>query len=114
MTEKIAKIFILDDESAIKENLTLFLESEGFEAVSYSTAENALGDIISGKKYALGIVDIRLPGMNGEEFIQKACKYLPEMKYIIHTGSVNFEINNELAQIGICEKDIFKIGRAHV
>jgi len=101
-------VLILDDESAIKENLTLFLEAEGFCAYSHNTAESALESIKSGQVFNVGIIDIRLPGMNGEEFMLEASKLLPEMKFLIHTGSIDFEIKKPFAEIGITENDIFK------
>lgn len=108
LTNKTGSVLILDDESAIKANLTLFLEEEGFQPYSFSNAENALEAIKSGQTFDVGIIDIRLPGINGEEFILKASKLLPAMKFIIHTGSVDFVLKPSLSEIEITEQDIFK------
>lgn len=101
-------ILILDDENAIKENLVLFLEDEGFSVVSVDTAEKALELIHPGCGINLGIVDIRLPKMNGDKFIIEAGKLCPEIKFIIHTGSIEFELSDALVEIGLSSEDIFK------
>lgn len=101
-------VLILDDESAIMENLTLFLETVDIKSTPFNDAETALNAIKSGQVFDLGIIDMRLPGMTGEEFILEASKLLTNMKFIIHTGSVDFELKQEFIQIGITEQDIFK------
>lgn len=104
-----AKILILDDENAIKENLVLFLEDENFLVSSVDSAEKGLELLNNGKKFNVGIIDIRLPQMSGDEFILQAHKISPDMKFIIHTGSMNFELNDsELETIGLTCKDVFK------
>lgn len=104
-----AKILILDDENAIKENLVLFFEDEGFLVNSVGSAEEGLILLEEGNKFDLGIIDIRLPKMRGDKFILEAHKINPDMKFIIHTGSMNFELlNSELLAIGLTNKDVFK------
>lgn len=106
--DKVKSVLILDDESAIKENLNLFLEANGFHSWAYDCAESALEAIKSGNTFDIGIIDIRLPGINGEEFIMESIKLLPDMKFIIHTGSIDFELKQNLSTLGITEADIFK------
>lgn len=101
-------ILILDDESAIKENMNIFLEDEGFSVCAEENAENALELLKSGKKIDVGIIDLRLPGMRGDRFIEEARKICPHMKFVIHTGSLNFELSEKLIELGITDNDIFK------
>lgn len=106
--DKVKSVLILDDESAIKENLNLFLEANGFHSSAYNCAESALEAIKAGNTFDIGIIDIRLPGINGEDFIMESIKLLPDMKFIIHTGSIDFELKQTLTTLGITEADIFK------
>lgn len=101
-------ILILDDESAIKENLQIFMEDEGYKVTSCDNAETAIELIYGGECFNIGIVDVRLPGMNGIEFIKKAREIAPLMRFIVHTGSLNFRFNDELDELGLKKEDIFK------
>ena len=63
-------LMIIDDEDMIRKSLTVYFEDVGWEVVSFRTSEEALAYLSSGKPdYA--IVDLRLPGMTGLEFIRK-------------------------------------------
>ena len=100
-------ILIIEDEERIRQLLTMFLEDvEEFSLREVSSAEQAL-DELSREPAWLCIVDIRLPGMNGMEFIKAArikniCK-----NFLIHTGSIELFLPNELAEQGLTQKDVF-------
>lgn len=102
------KILILDDESAIKENLVLFLEDNDFSVCSINSPSEGIELMKNGEKFDFGIIDIRLPEMSGDKFIIEVHKINPEMKFLIHTGSIDFELSDELINIGLTSKDIFK------
>jgi len=108
MDDSQVKILILDDENAIKENLVLFLEDQDFSVHSTASAEKGLELLKTGEKFNLGIIDIRLPKMSGDKFIVESHKIDPTMKFIIHTGSIDFELNNELIAVGLTKEDVFK------
>jgi len=96
------KILVVDDEETILLNLVAYLEDEGFETLSAADAEQALA-LIEEKKPDVGIVDLRLPGMNGNELIIEAHKLLPSMKFVIHTGSTDYVLPDEIRAIGVGE-----------
>jgi DNA-binding NtrC family response regulator len=108
LVNTINNVLILDDENTIIENLDLFLKAEGFEIFTHANAENALESIKAGTVYSVGIIDILLPGMNGEEFILKASKLLPNMKFVIMTGSLDYKVSQPLKNIGITEENVIK------
>lgn len=58
------KIVIVEDEKEILDLLILYLSNEGFETVSFSSAEPAL-NYIRENTVDLAILDIMLPGMDG-------------------------------------------------
>lgn len=102
------KILIIDDEKAINENLVIFLEDEGFDVSSVEDAETALKKLESGEVFKIAIVDIRLPGMSGDEFILKAKKISPKTEFIVHTGSNNFSLSPGLIEAGLSGKNVFR------
>jgi DNA-binding NtrC family response regulator len=100
------KILILDDDDEVRFNLKIYLGDEGFLCEDFNNAENAL-ETLSNSSFDLAIVDLRLPGMNGEEFILEAFKKKPNMKFIIHTGSTDYKVAQDMAAIGIKQEFVF-------
>ena len=100
------RILVIDDEPVIRDSLVGFLEDCDFAVSSVESAEEALENLQEGL-FDLAIVDLRLPGMSGEEFIKKAFVIAPEIKYVIHTGSVSYRLSDELLEIGIRPEHVF-------
>lgn len=103
------QVLIVDDEADIPQTIQDYLEDEtGFKVTISYSGEDGL-NMINRVKPDICIVDMRLPDMNGNEFILKAHEKLPECKFIIHTGSIDYSIPSELKQIGITKE--FIIGK---
>jgi len=100
------RILVVDDEVSIRESLKGFLEDHDYEVESAGTAEEALACIASAE-YAAAVIDLRLPRMNGETLIKRANQLQPEIRFIIHTGSVDYSLSKELSLIGMVREDIF-------
>lgn len=64
------KILIAEDDSDIRELLTLYLESNNYKVSLASNGEEALEKLES-DFFDLAIVDIMMPKMNGYELIKK-------------------------------------------
>jgi len=84
MKKKI-KILIVDDESAICRLLQDYLERLGFETCVATNGEQAL-ELLLTEKPAIMTLDIRMPGLNGYEVLQKAKRRYPELFIIVVTG----------------------------
>jgi two-component system response regulator ChvI len=65
-----AHIALVDDESSILTSVSLALESEGFTVDTYLNGEEAIQGL-EDKKYDLGLFDIKMPRMNGNELLMK-------------------------------------------
>lgn len=65
-----AHIALVDDESNILTSVSLALESEGFTVDTYLNGEDALIGL-ENKHYDLGLFDIKMPRMNGNELLAK-------------------------------------------
>ena len=63
-------IALVDDESNILTSISLALESEGFMVDTYTNGQEALIGLES-KEYDLGLFDIKMPRMNGNELLMK-------------------------------------------
>ena len=66
-------ILLLDDEFDLVTSLKQLLERKGFHVFGFTDALLALEHFqINHDKYGLVISDLRMPGMNGYEFIKKS------------------------------------------
>ena len=63
-------IALVDDEENILTSVSLALESEGFEVDVFRNGEEAISGF-GKKKYDLGLFDIKMPRMNGNELLMK-------------------------------------------
>ncbi len=105
VAENTIKVLVLDDEPNIRESLAEFLMDCGFVTLTAESAEDALllpelGDI------AVAVVDIRLGGIDGLEFIKRLHALHPSVRCLIHTGSTDFQLDNELRAIGLTEREV--------
>jgi len=62
---------IVEDDSAIREMLSWFLLDEGYEVIAACDGDRALS-LISERRPDLILLDFRLPGMDGSEFISRS------------------------------------------
>ena len=99
-------ILVIDDEVSIRESLKAFLEDYDYVVESANSAEEAL-DLLKNSTYDLAVVDMRLPGESGDAFIIKAHELYAELEFLIHTGSVEFQLTDGLKQIGLTQEDVY-------
>jgi CheY-like chemotaxis protein len=100
------RILVIDDEPAICSSLSAFLEDYGFDASTAESAEEAL-ELMKSKTFDVCIVDMRLPGMSGEELIIEARALYPEQRHIIYTGSISYNLSDQLKQLGMRPEHVF-------
>jgi FixJ family two-component response regulator len=65
-----SRILIVDDETNVRLNYRITLETEGYEVFEASTSASALRELIE-RPFALAILDLRMPGMDGLELLAK-------------------------------------------
>jgi two-component system, OmpR family, response regulator len=106
MSDRKYRILIVDDEESIRRSLRAYLEDEGFDVVATGTGEVGLEVLSAGPAHAV-IVDMRLPGMDGNTFIEKALLLHPQMNVFIFTGSVGYLLPANLQTIGVGEERVF-------
>lgn len=101
------KVLVVDDEITVCSNVAAFLEDEGFTVFSAASGEEAL-DLILKQKIDVAIVDMRLPGIDGDTLMLKAHEIQPVLKFLIHTGSTNYSVSKSLEEIGVKNEHIFQ------
>jgi len=93
-------VLIVDDEPAIRESLQDFLEDYEFRVTAVDSSEEALA-VLARERHDILIVDLRLPGISGEALVLEAHNRYPGTKFVIHTGSVDYQLSEELQSIGM-------------
>ncbi len=85
-------ILIVDDEFDIISIFKQALKNKGFHVFGFTDPLLALEHFqINAKRYGLVISDLRMPGMNGYEFVKKVNEIKPQIKIFLMTA---FEIND--------------------
>lgn len=82
------RIAVVEDDASFAEFLKMILEEEGFEVKVFLNPQIALEDISSFRP-TLVIVDLRMPKMDGLEFMEKVKAILPSTSFIIVTAYGN-------------------------
>lgn len=92
-------ILIIDDERAIRNTLSEILGYEGYKVDEAEDGEQGLKKF-SSKNYDLVLCDIKMPKIDGIEFLEKAKELNPETPIIIISGHGNIETAVEAVKKG--------------
>jgi two-component system, NtrC family, nitrogen regulation response regulator NtrX len=92
-------ILIVDDEKAIRKTLTEILSFEGYEIDEAVDGEEALKNFKE-KTYDVVLCDIKMPRIDGLEFLQKATEHNPDVPVIMISGHGTIETAVEAVKKG--------------
>jgi DNA-binding NtrC family response regulator len=100
-------VLILDDESGIRRSIVDYLTDEGrFETREAATAEEADSILEAGGVHVC-LVDLRLEGTDGFDFLEQAAARHPTVRFFIQTGSYEADVRERAQAIGIAEDRVF-------
>lgn len=94
-----ADILIIDDEKAIRKTLLEILSFEGYKMDEAADGEEGLKKFKE-KTYDLVLCDIKMPKLDGIEFLQKAGEINPDVPVIMISGHGNIETAVEAVKKG--------------
>lgn len=100
MTAKPRHFLILDDEESIRLSIAAYMEDEGYVVSQARSGEEAL-EMIKETHIDGVLVDIRLPGIDGNAFMVEARKIIPEIKFVVHTGSADYILPDAVKALGV-------------
>lgn len=101
------KILILDDEQILRQSLVDYFEDRMWLAVEAKSGADALA-LLKKERPVAAIVDIRLPGMDGNEFIREAYQRGFTMVFVICTGSPQYNLPDDLQALPCVANRVFK------
>lgn len=85
MDTRNATVFIVDDDSAVRDSLMLMIEQEGIHVETYPSGEEFL-DSFQNASLGCAILDIRMPGMDGIQLQQELNRRNIQLPVIFLTG----------------------------
>jgi two-component system OmpR family response regulator len=101
-------VLIVDDDEKIYSNTEAFLEDEGYRVIIATSGEQGLL-LLQQHRPKFAIVDMRLPGMDGNHFIQRASRQQSQLQFLIHTGSIEYKLPEVLRENSqVCQSVFYK------
>lgn len=80
------RILVVEDEPAIADTIVYALSTDGFAPVWHGTASAALQAVGAGPAFALAILDVGLPDLNGFELFKRLSAAAPGLPVIFLTA----------------------------
>ena len=94
-----ASILIIDDEKAIRKTLAEILSYEGYKIEEAADGEDGLKKF-SSTTFDVVLCDVKMPKMDGLEFLEKAKEINPDVPIVVISGHGNIETAVEAVKKG--------------
>jgi FixJ family two-component response regulator len=94
-------VYVIDDDPAIRNYLAALTKSKGLEAQTFATGDEFLSHArAAGALSGCAVVDVKLPGMNGLELMQKLNESGIRLPVIVITGFAEVPLAVEAMRAG--------------
>ncbi|HLL06593.1 MAG TPA: sigma-54 dependent transcriptional regulator [Myxococcaceae bacterium] len=93
------RILVVDDEEGVRSFLAESLEIDGHHVEEAANGQEALERLRS-RSFDLVLTDLRMPGMDGLELLQKVLAEQPEVEFIVLTAHGNVENAVQAMKLG--------------
>jgi two-component system, LuxR family, response regulator FixJ len=93
------KIYVIDDDAAMRDSLNFLLESAGFSVMLFETAQNFL-DALPGLAFGCVVSDVRMPGIDGIELLKRMKAGQSAFPILIMTGHGDVPLAVEAMKLG--------------
>jgi DNA-binding response OmpR family regulator len=96
------RILIVDDDTNIRLTLSLALEPLGLEVATAMSGREAL-EKVGEREFALILLDLKMPGMDGMEVLRQIRKIRPDIPVIILTAYGTIETAVDATRLGAAD-----------
>jgi two-component system nitrogen regulation response regulator NtrX len=80
------RILVIDDEESIRKLLKSRFEREGYEVLTATQGEEGVQTLRQSSGVGVVVTDLRMPGVDGFEFLERARMYDAKVRTIVITG----------------------------
>ncbi|MFH1341152.1 MAG: response regulator FixJ [Pseudomonadota bacterium] len=93
------KIYVIDDDEAMRDSLNFLLDSAGFHVTLFESAQNFL-DVLPGLEFGCVVSDVRMPGIDGIEMLKRMKAGQSTFPILIMTGHGDVPLAVEAMKLG--------------
>lgn len=93
------KVYVIDDDEAMRDSLSFLLDSAGFSVTLFETAQNFL-DVLQGLEFGCVVSDVRMPGIDGIELLKRMKAGHSTFPILIMTGHGDVPLAVEAMKLG--------------
>jgi CheY-like chemotaxis protein len=101
------EVLLVDDDPLITTSLATYLEDDGMTVARAGSGEEAVALVAAGARFQVCIMDIRLPGMDGNAAILALRAIDPGLRFLVHTGSSDYTLTPPLRDLGLTPRQLF-------
>jgi len=83
--QEVVHVLVVDDERVVRDGCHRVLSGRGYRVSGAENGHDAL-EILRRERVDLMLLDLKMPGMSGEEVLEKAREDFPEVPVIVITG----------------------------
>lgn len=95
-------VFVVDDDASVHRSVMEFLEGLNVEVASFCRAEDCLEQLYAGSCNLL-ITDVKLPDMDGLEFLDRIKSLVPWLPILVVTGVADIPMTVKAMKSGISD-----------
>ncbi len=96
------KVLVVDDDQTVCRTVRLILESNGYQVEVYNVPEEGLA-ATEASAFDIALVDIKMPGMNGVEFVQRLQEIDGRVSPLMMTAYPDVETAAAAMRSGSCD-----------
>jgi two-component system, NtrC family, nitrogen regulation response regulator NtrX len=93
------RILVIDDEAAIRDSLKMTLEYDGYDVMLAATGEEGV-KLVEREAPDLVFLDIKMPGMDGLEVLQKLRHFVEVTPVVVISGHADINTAVEATKLG--------------
>ena len=93
------RILVIDDEEGVRKSLRMILEYDGYDVTEAATGEEGV-KLIEREAPDLVFLDIKMPGMDGLEVLQKVRHLMEAMPVVVISGHGDINTAVEATKLG--------------
>src|SRR6202035_1678167 len=98
MSSKV-KVYVIDDDEAMRDSLNFLLDAAGLEVTLFETAQQFL-DALPGLDFGCVVSDVRMPGIDGIELLKRLKASGSLFPVVIMTGHGDVPLAVEAMKLG--------------